>query len=263
MLKSSPTLTPIILLRPARRCWHPVLSSRPCPAGPSRGTRQASSIGASFLGSRSSELRCFGTERLPNNGFATGEPGSGGPPDRETVVGRPRRRALVSWTGGMGQRCCTPSTPTTKGVQCQFRRSVTRGPGSWASRGTSPSVAARSGGGTGPRWLRFSPLSEPRTGLACQANAFAITGESRRRSDCGPRCSQDRRRSLDVGVVLSPGRRLARGRKPGSRSSRCGPTRGTAHGHPRRPDRCRKSSFDGVVPGLRVACYLSLPVLGR
>ena len=147
--------------------------------------------------------------------FRTGEPGSGGPPYRETVVGRPRRRALVSWTGGMGQRCCTPSTPTTKGVQSQFRRSVTRWPGSWASRGTSPSVAARSGGGTGPRWLRFSPLSEPRTGLACQANAFAITGESRRRSDCGPRCSQYRRRSLDVGVVLSPGRRLARGRKPG------------------------------------------------
>ncbi len=56
---------------------------------------------------------------------------------------------------------------------------------------------------------------------------------------------------------------LARGRKPGSRSSRCDPTRGTAHGHPRRPDRCRKSSFDRVVPGLRVASYLSLPVLRR
>ncbi len=125
-----------------------VRSALPSPAGASCGTRQASSFGASFLGSRSSELRCFGTERLPNNGFATGEPGSGGPPDRETVVGRPHRRALVSWTGGMGQRCCTPSTPTTKGGNASSgdRSLVGRVPG----RRGEPRPASRPGQAAAP-----------------------------------------------------------------------------------------------------------------
>ncbi len=132
------------------RCWHPVPSGRPCPVLLEHPAARGKPVRWRPAFWARGPLSC---DALGQNVYRTTvsqpvNPARAGHSDRETVVGRPHRRALVSWTGGMGQRCCTPSTPTTKGGNASSgdRSLVGRVPG----RRGEPRPASRPGQAAAP-----------------------------------------------------------------------------------------------------------------
>ena len=98
------------------------------------------------------------SERLPGNGFHQGwARGRVGPPGRGNRSPVDRAGRLPRCTGGTRQHCCTPPARPLKGVKTcpaigHSERVKVPGVEGNLTRSRDPS-----GGGTGPRWLRFQP----------------------------------------------------------------------------------------------------------